>query len=631
MGASKITAWGKALIIAAIALLNSVILFLNIWAGVICIIVSAAVIAAVHLRGTVKGGTDEEGKYCEIVDIPLVFVDKREHIAWGNRAFHALAGMNGEGKRFIDVVPGIGNFREPRKVNFKSSVYETSVVVTEAGWLISFTDASAAERYSRLYEEGYTVAAIVQLDNYDDMIAQVDDARQSMIGSETWRTLDEKFRELDGFCQRTDRDKFLCVFQKKHLESLQRTKFSLLDDIRKIDAGNAGGVSVSIGVGSGVSPKASQEYAKQALEMAIDRGGDQAVIKNKDKVIIYGGRRHAVKKSTKVKSRSFAKTFRTLMQACEHIYVTGHISPDLDSLGASVGVARCAKSIGKPVSIIAEHDAPAIEELRHRLLKSEEYKDAIITPEAAYEKMGPKSMLVVVDTQLKSRLAIPEMLDKCGTLVVMDHHRRGHDSIDNAALSYLEPYASSICELMTEVIQYFSEDIKLLPIEAGALLSGIIIDTKGFTVKTGVRTFEAAAYLRKAGANTTAIRSLFQDDINSFKVRSGIVQSAAIMENGIAIARCPDMHNAALISAQAADALTGIRGVEASFVLSKANDGVNISGRSLGGINVQLMLEKLGGGGHLSIAGAYIRKATIDEAECMLKEAIEIYEKEAET
>lgn len=433
-----------------------------------------------------------------------------------------------------------------------------------------------------------------------------------------------------SFYEKYDDDKYFVVFKEEGLKSLEENKFEILDKVREIGEEIKIPLTLSIGIGADANDFLTlNEYASSALDLALGRGGDQAVIKRGDKISFYGGRTQAVEKRTKVKARVIAHAIKELIKESSTIFIMGHNFMDFDSLGAAIGMYRACMSLGKKAYIILDKSNVAIDELVKKIQNTKGYEDLFIKSSEVKNKVDQNSLLIVVDTHRPSYLTYPEIVDIIDRIVVIDHHRRGKEFIDKALFVYLEPYASSASELVTEILQYIVDKIDIKPIEAEALMAGISVDTKNFTFRTGSRTFEAASFLRRKGADTTSVKQLFQNDLDSYIIKASIVKNAEILDNGIAIAVSPPNANN-LIIAQAADELLTIKGVQASFVLLKREEDVAISGRSLGDINVQVILEKLGGGGHLTVAGAQVKKP-IEEVLQDLKNAIkEYFEEEGE-
>jgi len=477
------------------------------------------------------------------------------------------------------------------------------------------------------YHDERLVVMLVQIDNYDEVVSNTDEAKRPVVLAEIEATLSQWAISLNAGWKKFDRDKFVVFAEAKALKALEDNKFPILDAVRSISAGNRIPVTLSIGVGAdGKTPLELSHYAQFALDLALGRGGDQAVVKRGTKLFFYGGKSKEVEKRTKVKSRVIANALKELMSQSWGVFIMGHEAADLDCLGAALGIYRCARHVGKQAYIVMSRPNPSIRPLISRLLEDEEYRDAFITADEALTRVDRQAVLVVVDVHRPTFMEEQRLLGAVDKVVVIDHHRRSAEAVENATLVYLEPYASSTSELVTEIVQYFDEKVELKPVEADALLAGITVDTKNFIFKTGVRTFEAASYLRRAGADPASVRHLFQDDLETFLSRVEVVKNAQIIAPGVALAYCPpNIKNGSLIAAQAADSLLTIKGIHTSFVLYPSGDGVMISGRSLGNVNVQMVLEKLGGGGHLTVAGAQLGRMSLDEARQKVIKALKDY------
>ncbi|QIB27904.1 DHH family phosphoesterase [Caloranaerobacter azorensis] len=474
---------------------------------------------------------------------------------------------------------------------------------------------------------------LVQVDNYNEVIKSMEETTRPIVIAEIDRRLNIFASRINGFIRKYESDKYLIIFEHKYLQNLEAKKFDILDDIREINVGNKIPVTLSMGVGvNGKNPAQLYEFAKAAIDIALGRGGDQAVVKKIDKLEFYGGKSKAVEKRTKVKARVISHALRQLIDQADRVFIMGHKIADMDSFGASLGIFRAVRSRGKEGYIILSGVNPSIKNIYNKMREEHpQYLKYIITPEEAIAKADRTSLCIVVDIHRPSYTEAPELLKIVDKVVLIDHHRRGAEFIEEPVLMYLEPYASSTCELVTEILYYMGDKIEIEKFEAEAMLAGIAVDTKHFTFKTGVRTFEAASFLRRAGADTTSVRKLFQDDLHTFILRAEVVKKAEIIDGVIAISTLDEVNDdSVLIAAQSADDLLNISGIKASFVLVINDDKIHISGRSLGDINVQLILEKLGGGGHLTAAGTRLDGTDLHQAKERLKEAIREYIKEGE-
>ncbi len=471
---------------------------------------------------------------------------------------------------------------------------------------------------------GKTVVSLVFIDNYDEVMDTMEEVRFPLLVAAIDRKLNALAQQVGGIIKKIDGDKYIFLFDMDKLEYMKAKKFDILAQVRALDMGNKIPVTLSIGVGlNGKSLSEDLADARAAMDLALGRGGDQVLIKTADKYLFYGGTSGEVGYNSRVRARVKAYALKELIDEATNVIIMGHRTPDLDCLGAAIGVYNIVKSLGKPCNIVLNTVTPSIQLLHQRLMELKEYREyAFITTDQAIGHMAEGTLLVVVDTHRPSILECPAVFEKANKTVVFDHHRKATEFITNAVLTYHEPYASSTCELVTEMIQYIS-GVKLQAAEADALLAGITVDTKNFAFKTGAKTFEAAAYLRRNGADSIRVRLLFQYDLASYKAKSSIVNEAEVFNDDMAISVCsPDTENPQLTTAQAADELLNISGIKASFVLCEGEDAVLISARSLFDVNVQLIMEKMGGGGHQTVAGAQLTDVSIEEAKEQLKQAI---------
>lgn len=463
------------------------------------------------------------------------------------------------------------------------------------------------------------IVSIIMIDNFDEIMNGVDDSGRSAILAEIDAKIGKWIEPARGIILKSERDRYIFLFQEQYFEAYRNDKFSLLDAVREVVSVNAIHATLSIGIGKdGQSFYENYKSAQLAIEMSLSRGGDQAVIRNKFNFEFFGGRTDGVEKRTKVKSRVMSTALAELIKDASNVLVMGHKNADNDSVGAAIGIMAITRRLGKNGSIVIRQQESNAEALCQMISKEPYYQDVFISAEDAMVEADGNTLLVVVDTNRPLYVESQSLLESVNKIAVIDHHRRAAEYIENAVLNFHEPYASSTSELVTELLQYITEAPELLRCEAEALLAGIALDTKNFTMKTGVRTFEAAAYLRRAGADTVAVKRLLQNDLDSYVRRAQIVKLAKIHRGSIAIAAYEGASDR-VTAAQAADDLLNITKVQASFVLYQSGDGVIISARSLGNINVQIILEKLGGGGHLGTAGAQIRGKSIQE---VLKELI---------
>ena len=486
-------------------------------------------------------------------------------------------------------------------------------------------DVTDTEEMRRTLELTRPVVAILMVDNYEDLMKATPEGKRSAVRAMLEEKLSQWSAGSEGMMLRYDRDRYLFVFEEKSFSDFAAKRFDVLDAVREVVAGEGVAATLSIGVGRDAdSFEALFKNASGALEMALSRGGDQAVVKDKLNFEFYGGRSKATEKRTKVKSRVMANALAELIDEAKQVYVMGHSYADMDALGAAAGVCAIVRKRGKKCRIVIDTENNAAHPVLRRLQALPEYQGAFLSGDDAFLRVQPETLLVVVDTNRPGSVESEPLLDACNRVAVIDHHRRGSSYIDKMALNYHEPYASSASELVTELLQYLIEPGDLLKAESEALLAGIVLDTKNFTNRTGGRTFEAAAYLRRAGADTADVQRMFQSDLQSMISRYDIIRRAELYHGDIAIAAL-DQECDRVIAAKAADEMLTLQGVRASFVLYRKDDGIYISARSLGEINVQVLVETLGGGGNSTTAGGQCSGMTVAEAKATLLRAIDKY------
>lgn len=577
---------------------------------------------------------DQLEKYGSTLTIPTAICSTSGRIVWSNPAFYLLTQHDATGKSIFRLLPLLSKPDKDNSIQVGDSTYIKEIIPTRYK-SHEFVIYRLIEKHRSYASSGPRqgaglVVCQIEIDNFDDIMRSLSQSKQSELRNATDRIIAEQSEHLHALHQRYDRDKYIVAFDRRRLPSLMHNKFSMLREVRNMDLGVPGTrATLSLGVGVGATPEQSDAFASKALEMALSRGGDQAVMKDEDGFKFFGGIQQGREKRTQVKARMFAKALHSLIEQGDKLIVMGHRVPDLDCMSAALGLIACARSINKKGYIVLDRSNAAIDALIAEMKEDPVYKGVLISPAEAATLLDDRAILAIVDTQIGGMTIAPQLIEQAVTSVVIDHHVRGAEYIEGTTLFLHEPYASSTAEMVTEIIQYFDDDVRLTPIEAEALLAGISVDTKGFSFKTGERTFEAASYLRRVGADATKIRHLFQDDLDVYAERARVVQTAKILKNGIAISECPTNAKAPqLLAAQAADALLSIRGVEASFVLCQTGSETIISGRSLGQVNVQRILEKLGGGGHATIAGAQLKDMNVEEARRLLLGKIDEYEKE---
>lgn len=570
--------------------------------------------------------------------IPTVIIDHEGSIVWSNAGFAKIVSSKILNKTHIkELIPEFELYdclnvaeNEFYEINHNDRVYMVEMCSTnqtnEKFYALHFNDCTDYVALAQKYSDEKFVSAVVFVDNYDDVMSDVPNSDKPKISAAIEETLNICAQNVNGIIKKYEKDKFVFYFANKGLETFLENKFDILERIKSISLGNRFSPTLSIGVGcDGESMMQNEIFANNALDMALGRGGDQAIVKNKEKYLFFGGKTQETQKRTKVKARVVAEAIKQLLKDNDNVLIMGHRNSDCDSFGASIGLYKAITSYGKNCKIVMETYNSTVAKMLTQF-NDEFYEDAIINKAYANEVVNTNTVVFVVDTHVSSLVEAPSLLDVSKQIVVIDHHRRSADFINNPILTYHEPYASSASEIVTEIIQYMGEQVKLGRRESEALYAGIYMDTKQFTFKTGVRTFEAASYLKRFGADTVEIKKLFQIDINTFSKKWAIMEMATTYKHSISIVKCtkndPDMQT---IIAQVADELLNISDISCSFVICDMGNSISISARSLGDINIQIITEKLGGGGHLTMAATQINDATLDEAEEMLKAAIDEY------
>lgn len=636
----------KCLIIILIAAVISV--FVGGTAGVI---IMALVSAGIYMIMYAENKRAEARNICEEneeddepevivkndIPVPYVVIDSEFKVMGCNEEFLQLMGL----KIFssFNIKENIPDYNEHLnnqivKIGDRSfRIYSSHAELADGNIANSlcFMDVTEIQALKESLENDKTVVGIIYIDNYDEVIESVDDSAIPMLTAIVDRKLTAMIHECRGVLKKTEKDRYFFCITAEALAGLQKNKFDILNEIRSITIGEHIPVTLSIGIGIGeVTLEAAMKSAKAAIDLALGRGGDQALIKNGDKYIFYGGKSGEVSHNARIRARVKADALSELIAESERVYVMGHIMADADCFGSSIGVYRIAKSLGKKCSIILDGIPQTIQKIADKFTDNPEYDDMITDSQEAWQNITDNTLLIVVDTHINSRVESVDVLNKASKVVVFDHHRKSTDFIDKAVMVYHEPYASSACELVTEMIQYIGEKVKLKSAEADALLAGITVDTQNFSMKTGTITFEAAAFLKRCGADGIRVRKLLQEDLNVFKARAMAVASTEPIADGIYMSECPMSYgNSPVTAAQAADELLDVAGIKASFVLCEEDGVVYVSARSLGEINVQVVLEKIGGGGHQTISGAQFRDKTVAEVKEMVKDAVKQYLEEA--
>ena len=498
--------------------------------------------------------------------------------------------------------------------------------------ILYFLNETENRKLQKEYKDSKSCVTILMVDNYEETMLQLESEERPQVIAEIDKCIYEWTDQTNGVLIKSDRDRYIYLFEQRYLEKIKEDKFSVLDRIKEISPKENVQFTLSIAVSNeGLTDKEKYKSAQAAMDIVLGRGGDQAVIRENEIYKFFGGRAQEVEKRTKVKARIVAHALENLIKDASKVMIMGHTNPDIDSMGSSMGIYRLARSLNKNAYIIDSNNTNTLQNFKKSLAKEEEYEDILISKEVAIENIDKETLLVIVDTHKSTYVEAPELLEETEKIVVIDHHRRSADFIENATLTFQEVYASSAAELVTELIQYAETKVELTTMEAESLYAGIMMDTKNFTFKTGVRTFEAAAYLRRCGVDIIRVKKWFQSDLASFNKIADIVKKAEIVNDTIAIAVYTKKEkDASLICAKAADELLTISDITASFVLGNLGDKICISGRSIGDINVQIILEKLGGGGHITLAGAQVEGMTMEETKQELINRINEYFSEIE-
>lgn len=590
--------------------------------------------------------------------VPYILTDDEGLVIWYNNSFAEMAGEKTEKKNITQmfaslykkVFPKPGSTKEfcitmeDRKfrVECKSVCMTEEEKEKEKGetdpdnvlLAFYFFDETQLMEYREESKSKRMVAGLIYIDNYEEVLENMEEVRQSLLLALVERKVIRYMQGLDAIVKKFERDKFLFVFEEKNLQKLMESKFSLLDEVRMINIGNELSMTLSISVGVNAPTYVdTYESARIAMDLALGRGGDQAVVKDGDSISYYGGKTQKVEKSTRVKARVKAHALREIIMTHDKIFIMGHKLPDADAVGAALGIYRLARTFDKKTYIVMDKDCAAIRPIVEGMINDSGAEDfPFITNEQALSLRDASSMLIIVDVNLPAMTECPELIKQIETIVVLDHHRQNNDTIKKAVVSYVEPYASSSCEMVAEILQYIPDKPKLRPIEADALYSGILVDTDNFVVKAGVRTFEAAAYLRRAGADVTRVRKMFREDMENCKIRADIINRAELFYDEFAISTFDgrNVDGATVIGAKAANALLDVQGIRGSFVITEISSCIYVSARSIDDLNVQIIMEKFGGGGHLTVAAAQLKDKTMDEVVDDLKNLLASMKKEGD-
>ena len=589
------------------------------------------------------------------LELPHALLDDTGKVIWTNVAFEDIIHQpKGYNKTITALFPSITRDKLPDNEGVEEAQYELTYDSKE--YIAKFKRISLKEmaENSVMIEadgyEGYLIAVylfdetalhialqevddqslsvgLFYLDNYEEALESVEEVRRSLLIALIDRKINKYIAALDGIVKKLEKDKYLVVMRKKSVAQLQSARFDILEDVKTVNIGNEMAVTLSIGVGlDGLTYAQNYEFARNAIDLALGRGGDQAVLKTPESIIYYGGKSQQVEKNTRVKARVKAHALKEIIAGKDKVLIMGHRMADVDSFGSAVGIYRIAQALDRKAHIVLNDVSNTLQPLVDLFKNNPEYdSDMIVGSSQAMEIAGNNAVLVVVDVNRPSITECPDLLRVCKSIVVLAHHRQGTDTIENATLSYVEPYASSACEMVSEILQYTADNIKIRTEEADCMYSGIMIDTNNFMSKTGVRTFEAAAFLRRSGADVTRVRKMFREDAAEYKAKADAVSQAEIYRQSFAISVClsEDVQSPTIIGAQAANELLNIKGVKASFVLTDYQGKIYVSARSIDEVNVQIIMERMGGGGHMSIAATQLEGISMAEAIGSLKSTID--------
>lgn len=585
-------------------------------------------------------------KLMQEMSIPFAVLSVEGHLLWGNNDFIQVAVNKKAARRNIaNIFPEVTADRLPDeekpdrviRVSAGENTYRAVMRYVAAGvkehhteqmpmdqlindqsLVVMFLyDETEVLELERSREEENLMVGLLYIDNYEETLSSIDDVRQSLLNALIDRKINKYMQGIDAIVKKLEKDKYLFVFKQRYLDVLMENRFSLLEEVRAINIGNEQTCTISIGIGLGDdSFNERYDFARAAIDLALGRGGDQAVIKSSDNEEFYGGKRVTAERHTRVKARVKAHALKELIEGKEKVIVMGHSLGDPDSFGASVGVYRIARTLERRAYVVLNDCSQSVKPMRDRFYNSDYEDDMIVTGEEALDIVDDNTLLVIVDVNKGDYTDCPELIERAQSVVVIDHHRQAGDAIAKAVLFYIEPYASSACEMVSEILQYIGNGLRLKPAEAEALYAGIMIDTNFFVDKTGVRTFEAMAYLRRNGVDATRIRKAFREDMTEYRIRAEAVQATKLYLDSFAIteSRAEGLSNPTVMAAKIANALLDINNVKASFVLTYYKERVYISARSIDEVNVQVMMERLGGGGHINMAGAQLRDCTVEEA-----------------
>lgn len=604
------------------------------------------------MQELIKFAVDYAQVQKELLDdmvIPYGLIDRQGNILWQDGEMSHLLRRE-YGKRVPEVFKEItdehlelGDEIKEMHINFKDHFYRVQLKRVDTDKAFNNTEILDIEnqeyviamymfdetRLRKIEKENFDqklVVGLIYIDNYEEVLQSVEDVRASLLAALIDRKINKFVSNIDGIVRKLEKDKYFMVLKRQSLEAIRSEKFDIVDDVKTVSIGNELQVTISIGIGMGAETYGQLcDYSRAAMDLALGRGGDQAVVKDGENVYYYGGKTKQVEKNTRVKARVKAHALREIIETKESLLIMGHKLSDIDALGAAVGIYKAARLFNKPAHIVLNDVTASLRPMVDRFLDSEDYgPEVFVNSEEAVDIMNSGTLVVVVDVNRPSRTECPELLKMTKSVVVLDHHRQTSEIIENALLAYIEPYASSTCEMVAEILQYIQDGIRLRPLEADAMYGGIVIDTNNFVQKTSVRTFEAAAFLKRHGADVIRVKKLFRDNFSDYKWRADSVSRAEIFLDcfAITVSESEGVQSPTVLGAQIANELLDINGIEASFVLTEYNNKIYVSARSLDTINVQLIMERMGGGGHMNMAGVQIEGKSLEEVKQMVIETV---------
>lgn len=588
------------------------------------------------------------------LSIPYAILLDDGQVIWMNDRFRAVTGQQEKTEKYINkVIPELNRGVFPKnesesvqmnvpyagreylvtmqKVSVEgfSETEELLQLPKEKEYFIAIymKDDTELNKYIRENDEQKMIAGLIYIDNYDEVMDSVEEVRQSLLVALIDRKINQYIVNFDGIVKKMEKDKYFIVIKKKYFDEIKENRFSILEDVKNVNIGNDMPATLSIGLGiSADTYSQSYNYARVAIDLALARGGDQAVVKDANDITYFGGKREQMSKNTRVKARVKAEALREFITSKDKVIVMGHKIADVDSFGAAIGIYRAATVLEKKVHIVINDITTSVRPLYDRIRNMSCYEeDLFLTSDKVRDVVTDNTMVVVVDTNKPELTECRELLGMTKTIVVLDHHRQGKESIENAVLSYIEPYASSACEMVAEILQYIADDIRIKAVEAECMYAGMIIDTNNFVSRTGVRTFEAAAFLRRCGADVTRVRKMFRDDMDAYRAKAETIRRAEVYRGEYAVSECPSdgIDSPTIVGAQAANELLNIAGISASFVFTEYNGKIYMSARAIDEVNVQIVAERLGGGGHINTAGAQFENMQVSEVIGRLKETLD--------